>query len=149
MASLGEVRHRADCIVLVGDGTMLQRYPNLISLLAASDTRNDSADTVGEARRRWVVLGDWSDDAYSALKSYGNEVCSVSIDIQKVPRMLAKLERMDRDALQQSDVSAASWMVGASILPSFGLNETLDQNGSDVWIESMYRVLREAMSVEE
>ncbi len=133
-ASLSEVRFRADCIVFIGDDTMLDLFPRIANVLLQ---RSATQDSMGFTPARVVLLGRWSSQTIARIREFCVDVCSVDIDVSHVPQSLFQWSRCSQETLEQSRNEASTWMSQANYLTLVWSPAGLHMPYADLWIERL------------
>ncbi len=132
-ASMSEVRFRSDCVVLVGDDRLLKSYPRLSHVLLVRPESRLLASP-----RRVIAMGKWSAESIGLLRSSGSEVCSIEIDIDRIPQSLFQWSRCSSDARNATDNRVSHWMTEARYLSVVWSAVQLNMPHADLWIERLY-----------
>ena len=132
-ASMSEVRFRSDCVVLIGDERLLESYPRLPHVLLVRPQSRLLASP-----RRVIAMGKWSAESIRLLRSSGSEVCSIEIDIDRVPQSLFQWSRCTSDARTGTENCVSHWMTEARYLSVVWSAGQLKMPHADLWIERLY-----------
>ena len=83
--SFAEVAQHSDCLLVVGDDSLLERYPQLPQQIASRGSHSKS--------RRLVLLGKWSDEASQRFSMSQIQVLRFESNLNRLPLGMAELDR--------------------------------------------------------
>lgn len=131
-ASMSEVRFRSDCIVLIGDDRLLESFPRLIEVLTLQASQCSLM-----LQRRIVAIGKWSTKSITRLRQAGNDVCSIDIDIDRIPQSFFQWSHCGSRAHSTSPNVISQWISQARYLSIVWSASQLDMPHPDLWIERL------------
>ena len=128
ISTFSEVRFRSDCILLIGDDSVLRSMPRLPSVLApGSDMPN----------KRLVLMGNWSQSSIQMFQSLRYDVQVVHMDYRNFPRAIRDWSQLSSELQTQTESLASRWIVSAEYLALVWSPTNLMTLANDLWVEQV------------
>ncbi len=122
--TFAEVVQHCDCLIVIGNDALLDRYPQLALHISPRDSQRTD--------RKLILVGMWSDQAYQRFAECHGRVTRYECDLTRLPLGMAELDRYPSESenlLGNSKNVVALW--SNDCLPSIAAR--------DLWIQAWNR----------